>query len=238
MKHSMSSTLMVLGLSVLGIGAASAAPATVAADINLRRGPGTNFGVVTVIPEGETVNRGSCSSNNWCRVSWNGVSGYLKASYLVAGGGSGRVVRSRRVYEEPETVYVEPEVETYPYDYGYGAGVAAPIFGGSGYWRNGRQYYGNRYDNRYYGNRNDGNRYYGNRNDGNRYYGNRNNNRYYGNAPATFNRQQNNAGGGVILGQPARPEAGQGLSYGPGGQVSGSGSGAPGVEPNLTDGAR
>lgn len=232
MKPYMSSTLVVLGLSFLGTGAAIAAPATVAADINLRRGPGVKFGVVTVIPAGENVNRGRCARNNWCRVSWNGASGYLNASYLVAAR-SGRVVRSRRVYEEPETIYVRPRVQTYRYDYGYDYGASDPYYGGT------RNFGGTRYydDTRYYGGTGFGRnnrQFYGNRNDGNRFFGNRN----YGNAPAPVVRQQNNSGGGAVLGQPSRPEAGQGLTYSPGGQVSGTGSGAPGVEPNFTAGAR
>ncbi len=66
-------------------GLASAAPATVAGDLNLRAGPGTGYGVVAVMPAGATVNTLGCSGN-WCRVSYGGAVGYASASYLDAGG--------------------------------------------------------------------------------------------------------------------------------------------------------
>ncbi len=202
-----------LALSLLS-GTAMAAPAGATADINLRSGPGTRYSVVTVIPQGARVDRGSCTGN-WCRVSWNGYRGYASASFLSGGGSVAgsveedvydddepEVIVRRRVYETAPPVYVDP----YPYGYG------APYYGygyGYGYGYN-RPYRSRAYDNR----------------------------RYYG-GPAIRSPRPSSGGGpayvggGRPLGQPARPEAGQGLSYGSGGAVSGSGSGAPGVEPNV-----
>lgn len=179
-----------LTLSLLS-GAAVAAPAGATADINLRSGPGTRYSVVTVIPQGARVERGSCTGN-WCRVSWNGYRGYASASFLSSGGSVAgsveedvydedepEVIVRRRVYETAPPVYVDP----YPYGYG------APYYGyGYGYGYN-RPYRGRVYDNR----------------------------RYYGGPAIRSPRPSSGApayvGGGRPLGQPARPEAGQGLSF-------------------------
>lgn len=49
--------------------------------VNLRSGPGTGYSVITCLPKGTyiTVNG---SSNGWYSVSYNGVSGYMSASYV------------------------------------------------------------------------------------------------------------------------------------------------------------
>jgi uncharacterized protein YraI len=239
MKSNTLAALVGLGLSVVGISAASAAPATVVADINMRRGPGTNFGVVAVIPEGVTVDRGRCASNNWCRVSWNGRSGFIKGSYMVAGQRGGRVVR-QRVYEEPEeTIYVEraPRVVVTPPIFGYGYEQPAP------YYYGGQRYVRPNYAPQNYGYRGGPQRNYGYQNQDNQNYGNQRrydqNPAYYGNRPARASRGPDYVRGGTVpLGQPANPNSGQGITYGPGGASYGSGSGAPGVEPNPIATAR
>jgi uncharacterized protein YraI len=68
----------VLGLSA---GVAAASPAVTETDLNMRTGPGTEYGVVTVIPGGATVDVGGCGGG-WCDVAWNGFDGFASASYL------------------------------------------------------------------------------------------------------------------------------------------------------------
>jgi uncharacterized protein YraI len=89
---------------------ASAAPAVVSNDLNLRAGPGTGYGVVAVMPAGSTVDTIGCTGN-WCRVSYGGVVGYASASYL---DGRGAYAAA------PRAVYVAPPVLRPRVYYGHG----------------------------------------------------------------------------------------------------------------------
>ena len=105
------------GLATLLVGfstaAASAGPARVASNTNLRQGPGTTFGVVTVVPGGSVVEVTGCSGE-WCTANWHGRVGYMIATHLdlAAGPVAPRVVA---VYPEP---YYGPYVYGGPYFYG------------------------------------------------------------------------------------------------------------------------
>ena len=77
---------------LLSVGAAAAAPASLAPDLNVRSGPGTEYGVVGVIRAGETVDVGGCQGS-WCQVAFDGGTGYASRSYLqMAGAPSAGVV--------------------------------------------------------------------------------------------------------------------------------------------------
>src|SRR5215472_13443944 len=68
-------------LTALATSLAAAKPATVVADVNLRKGPGTDSEIVTLIPKGTTVEVGTCT-NGWCMVTFNGMDGYSIAPNL------------------------------------------------------------------------------------------------------------------------------------------------------------
>jgi hypothetical protein len=72
-------------LTMLSAGLALARPAAVTSDVNLRKGPGTDSEVITLIPRGTMVEVGPCT-NGWCEVSWNGQNGYSIATNLGLGG--------------------------------------------------------------------------------------------------------------------------------------------------------
>jgi SH3 domain-containing protein len=72
-------------LTALSVGLAAAKPATVAADVNLRKAPGTDSEVITLIPRGTMVEVGTCT-NGWCMVTWNGQDGFSIATNLGLGG--------------------------------------------------------------------------------------------------------------------------------------------------------
>lgn len=121
------SLLLAAGILLAGSIAASARPAVVTTDLNVRSGPGTGYPVISSIPTGASVNVGRCTGS-WCQVG----GGWASARYLAFGGGGTRVV-------------VQPEY----YDGYYGggglgvglaAGYAAGYWGSGGYW--GRGYYG------------------------------------------------------------------------------------------------
>jgi uncharacterized protein YraI len=57
---------------------ATANPITTTADTNLRKSPGTDSAVLTLIPKGTSVEVGKCS-NGWCQASLNGQDGYVFA---------------------------------------------------------------------------------------------------------------------------------------------------------------
>jgi hypothetical protein len=71
-------------LAMLSGGLAAAKPATVVSDVNLRKGPGTDSEIVTLIPKGTMVEVGTCT-NGWCQVTWNGMDGYSIAPNLGLG---------------------------------------------------------------------------------------------------------------------------------------------------------
>ncbi len=102
---------LAAGLLLTSAGAASAAPALVTGDLNLRTGPGTNFGVITVLPGGVTVNAVGCGGG-WCRIAWRGGYGYASRSYLDFGGGPVYAAPPPRIYVAP------PPVVTFGFGFG------------------------------------------------------------------------------------------------------------------------
>jgi hypothetical protein len=130
---------------MLSAGAAAAAPAVVQGDLNMRSGPGTSYRVVSVIPEGTTVDVRGCTGS-WCRVSYGGRAGYASANYL----GGGGVAESSVPVPGPYAAYDDGYYD----DYAYGSGpyyddyYGAPIVGlgvGSYYWRGGHRYWRGRH---------------------------------------------------------------------------------------------
>jgi Bacterial SH3 domain len=107
-------------------------PGVVNTNVNLRQGPGTNFGIITTIPAGAPVEVGGCSGQ-WCQVTFQGQNGYVIATSLGA-------PPPRRPYPPgypppPPPVYPPPYPPPYyrPYPYGY--------YAPGPYWRH-RGYYG------------------------------------------------------------------------------------------------
>src|SRR5262245_12320512 len=110
---------------ILSGGIAVAAPATVSSDLNMRSGPGTEYGVVATIPAGATVDVGGCTGS-WCEVNFRGASGFANASYLSGGGGapSAAVVTPGYAYG-PDYAYGDDY-----YDYGYAYGPSFGFYAG------------------------------------------------------------------------------------------------------------
>jgi hypothetical protein len=80
------------------LGFASTAMADQAtASVNVRSGPGTQYGVVDTLYAGEDVNIETCRSNGWCLIEHSGPDGWVSARYLSNSGrdyGNDRPVRS------------------------------------------------------------------------------------------------------------------------------------------------
>jgi uncharacterized protein YraI len=78
---SMAAAGAMLALSTLTAGAVTAIAET---DLNVRAGPGTDYQIVGLLPQGTPVEVLNCSGS-WCRVAGN-VQGYASRSYLSIGG--------------------------------------------------------------------------------------------------------------------------------------------------------
>ena len=132
-------------LTSLAIDLEAAKQATVASEVNLRKGPGTDSEIITLIPKGTMVEVGTCT-NGWCQVSWNGQDGYSIATNLGTGGprpvrrppaedqypppppGAAYAPPPDVVYEAPPAYVVGPPVY-------YGRPYYAPYY--APYWRGG-----------------------------------------------------------------------------------------------------
>jgi uncharacterized protein YraI len=129
-------------LTVLGATLAAAKPVTVVSEVNLRKGPGTDTEILSLIPKGTMVEVGTCT-NGWCQVTWNGQDGYSIATNL----GLAPPVRRRPVgdtydyppppgtYGPPPGYVVGPPVYYAPPPVYYGPYYGGPYYGPG--WRGG-----------------------------------------------------------------------------------------------------
>lgn len=88
---------------------ASSFDATAATDLNIRSGPGPQFDVVGVIDGGDKADVDGClDAERWCKVSYEGTTGWAYSDYLAVG------VKEQAVAltERPSTV----EIETVTYE--------------------------------------------------------------------------------------------------------------------------
>jgi hypothetical protein len=73
--------MLSANILALSTGWAAAAPAVVLDYLNLRVGPGYDYGVIEVIPAGWIIDAGACV-DGWCQANVNGFAGYVDANYL------------------------------------------------------------------------------------------------------------------------------------------------------------
>jgi uncharacterized protein YraI len=115
-------------LSAIG---ATAKPIATTAETNLRKSPGTDSPVLTIIPKGATVEVGKCS-NGWCETSTDGRDGFVIARNL--GLASARRARpAPQVYDE-EVEDAGPPVYGPAVYYGYRPYGYVPFYGYYGGW--------------------------------------------------------------------------------------------------------
>lgn len=72
--------------AVVFLPAAYAQPGTVTTNVNVRSGPGTNYGVVDTVRRGTQVDVRQCQGS-WCYIDKPGPDGWVSSSYLTTGGG-------------------------------------------------------------------------------------------------------------------------------------------------------
>ena len=103
-------------------GITAAATVVADADLNVRSGPGTQYPVIAVIPDGVAVNATGCQGG-WCRVDYRGHLGWASSAYLTGAAAAPYSSSEPYSYSYNEPYYGEP------YDdglYGFGFG---PTFG-------------------------------------------------------------------------------------------------------------
>ncbi|MGD9711406.1 MAG: SH3 domain-containing protein [Thermomicrobiales bacterium] len=97
LKRSVSAGTALAALAVAGKAALDVAPAGAAnyfatgAALNLRTGPGTNYGVILVVPQGGVVTDLGTFQNNYRKVSYKGSTGWVSMDYLIVSDGGGNV---------------------------------------------------------------------------------------------------------------------------------------------------
>jgi hypothetical protein len=120
--------------TLLSVACATAKPIVVTGDTNLRKSPGTDSAVLTLIPKGTTVEVSKCG-NGWCQASFDGQDGYVIAQN-VGMASARRAPRGPAVVDEEEDEYGPPAI--------YGPGpayvVGPPVYYGYGPYYGG--YYG------------------------------------------------------------------------------------------------
>jgi hypothetical protein len=96
-------TAMAAGLLALSAGAAAANPAVAYNELNMRAGPGPEYAVIISMPRGANARVWNCDGA-WCRVSWNGYSGYSSQRYF----GITRYAPTVAAAPAPAVTYVAP----------------------------------------------------------------------------------------------------------------------------------
>jgi sporulation protein YlmC with PRC-barrel domain len=99
---------------VISAGVALARVGTTTTELGLRAGPSPNTELLLTMPAGAKVSVGSCSGS-WCRVNWNGYSGYAVKSGLAIS--AAPRVSARTGYPPPGEIV--PIYPPYPYRSGY-----------------------------------------------------------------------------------------------------------------------
>jgi uncharacterized protein YraI len=115
---------LAMGALLLSAGAASAA--TVTENLNVRSGPGISYSVIGRMPAGSDIRVLSCGPS-WCRMSWNGTTGYASRELISSGSGP--------VYAASPTAGAVAPGYGYGYNYAWSPyGNWAPYVGYGG-WR-------------------------------------------------------------------------------------------------------
>ena len=100
---------------VISAGVALARVGTTTTELGLRAGPSSNTELLLTMPAGAKISVGACSGA-WCKVNWNGHSGYAVKSGLAISAAPRRVA-VRAAYPPPGDIV--PIYPPYPYRAGY-----------------------------------------------------------------------------------------------------------------------
>ena len=140
----LTTTSVKAGLAALALVASTAAafasPAVAVGSVNVRTGPGTQYGKVDTLFRGEQVNVQQCKGS-WCYVTKSGPDGWVSSSYLASGNNwhdDDHYAPPPPSQKYPRPVPVYPRYPVYPgYGHGPNWGGGAPGFclgGNEGYF--------------------------------------------------------------------------------------------------------
>jgi uncharacterized protein YraI len=112
--HSRNAILVAaIATAALSTMASAATTATATATLNIRSGPGPQYGVIGVINDnGQAVVTGCIQGSLWCQVSYNGEQGWAYSKYLTMARDGQTVVLSEQPASVPMITYQAPTVET------------------------------------------------------------------------------------------------------------------------------
>jgi uncharacterized protein YraI len=88
----------------------SADPASTSSDLNLRSGPGDGYDILSVVPIGAAISVDGDAVDGFFPATYNGVSGWVSASYVVAGAPapvSGYDTATTTYQPDPNTTYYD-----------------------------------------------------------------------------------------------------------------------------------
>jgi len=123
----LSTCLLASAAALLLTGGVAAAATVVAdADLNVRSGPGVQYPVVAVIPDGAPVDATACQGG-WCHVDYRGRVGWASSTYLTGAVAAAPYAYS---YAYTEPYYAEPYNYEYYGPFGFGLGPAFAYGGG------------------------------------------------------------------------------------------------------------
>jgi len=92
--------LALLMFALAAIVAGCSDPGVVNVQTRLRQEPASEGKILAVIPKGSAIKVGDCS-NGWCRVSWNGLDGYILTKSMRVAGGARRDTAEAGLAGEP-----------------------------------------------------------------------------------------------------------------------------------------
>ena len=99
-------------IATLSTSASAATIATASTPLNIRSGPGPQYGIVGAIPDrGHAAIIGCIQDSLWCQVSYNGHQGWAYAQYLTAQLSGRSLIVAERLNDIPTVTYQEP-IET------------------------------------------------------------------------------------------------------------------------------
>lgn len=97
-------------LLLAGTAASFAASAVATSGVNVRLGPGTQYGIVDQLYAGEQVEVYGCQGS-WCQISHTGPDGWVSANYLTRGDG----YYDDDYYEGPDFIIRSPRPSYRPW---------------------------------------------------------------------------------------------------------------------------
>jgi uncharacterized protein YraI len=87
---------------------AAADPASTSSEVNLRTGPGESYDILSVVPVGAAITVDGDAVDGFFPATYNGVSGWVSASYVVAGAtGTVSGYETPATQVDPNTTYYE-----------------------------------------------------------------------------------------------------------------------------------